>query len=368
MLLFFAIIAVAGGISMTSNNLMKIPAVNVMNGLGFGILTTLPYILDKLLYKKVQFYYTLIFPAIIALVEYVASIVIGTWGSMAHTQFEFKAFIQLSSVVGIYGIWFIMAWFASVVVWVIENKGKYSIVNKGVLIYGNVLLFILIYGLIRINKESKSNETVKVATVLSDVDVQLLATHKTNNYSEVFTDSIEINNLLSRTKIAAQKEAKIIVWNEGALILNQIKKTEVISQTKAICQQNNSYILLAFIEKCEDANKKPFNNVSVFITPEGEIAWEYKKSFLQPTAEAPLVNAGNFVLPVLETPYGKISTAICSDFDMNHQIMQTAKQAVDIMLVPAFDWAEITPIHSQMASTQSIQKLVIYLYFCVWGF
>jgi apolipoprotein N-acyltransferase len=104
-----------------------------------------------------------------------------------------------------------------------------------------------------------------------------------------------------------------------------------------------------------EQNKKPFNNISTLVSPNGELVWEYRKSFLQPTVEAPIINAGNFEMPVTETQYGKIGSVICSDLDMQHYMKQAGEKEVDILLVPAFDWEGITPLHSQMAKVQAIQ-------------
>ena len=41
------------------------------------------------------------------------------------------------------------------------------------------------------------------------------------------------------------------------------------------------------------------------------------------------------IIPVIETPYGRLSTAICFDMDYPAQILQ-ARDA-DIMLVPGYD-------------------------------
>ena len=115
------------------------------------------------------------------------------------------------------------------------------------------------------------------------------------------------------------------------------------------------FVLLAFLEECHEQNKKPFNNKSILVSTDGEIVWEYMKSFVHPYAEAPVINSGNFVIPVVQTDYGKIGNVICYDLDMNNYMKQAGKQAIDILLVPADDWAEITPLHSQMACLEAIQ-------------
>ncbi len=368
MFIFFILISISGGISQTCNNLMNMPAVNISNGISYGILTVIPYIIDRLLYKKKdKFYYSLIFPVSIALIEFVASKAIGTWGSIAHTQYKFNVLIQLVSLTGIYGIWFIVSWFASVVNWIIENNAERRIIFKGTIIYSSIFLFILLFGVLQIKTLGSAEKTVKVATVLSETNIHQIMHEEAEAFAKlaedntievparIFSDSLSINNLVKRIYNASQQNAKIIVWNETALILNKDKKKELISEIQSICAKQKVYVLLSFLEESEEQNKKPFNNISILVSPEKEILFEYKKSFLHPTAEAPMVNKGDFELPVAQTQYGIVGSVICSDLDIQNYIKQAGKKSVDILLVPAFDWAGITPLHSQMASLQAIQ-------------
>lgn len=360
-LLFFAVVSIAGGISQTCNNLLHLPQINIFNGITYGIAISIPYIVDRLLYRN-KFVQTLIFPASVAIVEFFASFAIGTWGSIVHTQYGFSPLMQLSSVTGIFGIWFLLSWFASVVVFIIDNRDNRIAIKNGTIAFGSVFVLISVFGLIRTNS-SENTDNVKVATIVSETDINdyvdcFAQLASDNNYEipdYVFSDSLAVHTLIDRTITASEQGAKIIVWNELALFLTQTQKQQLVDNVKAICKEKKLYVLLAFGEKCIEEEKKPFNNVSVLVSPKGEIEWDYKKSFLQPTAEAPIINAGDFNLPVVQTEYGKLGNVICADLDMLHYIKQAGEKSVDILLVPAFDWEEITPLHSRMAAIQAIQ-------------
>ena len=368
MVFFFLVIAVSGMISQTSSNLYHLTSVNIINGLSYGITYSISYIIDKLIYKKEdRFYYTLLFPSAIVLVEFAVSSLIGTWGTIPHTQYAVKSLLQLSSITGIFGITFIVAWFPSVVNWIIEKKDEWRVVYNAVLIYGSILCIVLLYGDLRTRFQIQPENTVKVAAVISETDIHRVAESEKNALSElsidysatipfrVFSDSLAIKTLVTRTCDASKQGAKIIVWNEIALILNQDQKEDLVLEIQSICLKDNVYVLLAFLEECADVNKKPFNNKSILVSPEGKIVWEYMKSFVHPTAEAPIINNGNYEIPIVQTEYGKIGNVICYDLDMNGYIKQAGKQSVDILLVPAYDWEEITPLHSQMACLEAIQ-------------
>ena len=367
-LLFFFVISIAGMISQTGNNMSHQLSVNISNGISFGIFSSIAYIIDKILYKKDErFYFTLIFPSAVVVVEFALGFLMGTWGITAHSQYEIKPLLHLSSVTGVYGISFVVTWFAAVVNWIFEKKDDCPRNYRAILIYGGILCIVFLYGGLRIGFHSATGKTVKVAAVLSETNIHTIAESEkstleklSENYNldippRMFSDSGIIKTLVNRTEDASKQGARIIVWNEIALLLNQEQKRDLISEIQSLCANENVYVLLAFLEECPDANKKPFNNRSILVSPKGEIVWEYMKSFVHPTAEAPIINSGNFEIPVLQTEYGKIGNAICSDMDINNYIRQAGKQSADIMLVSAFDWEGITPLHSQMACLEAVQ-------------
>jgi len=366
-LFFFLAMFVTGALSQTGGNLMNLFIVDIINGFTFGIAFTLIFFVDKLLYKKNgAFFYTLVFPVLITLLEFVSGFAVGTWGSLAHAHYEYKPIFQLASLTGVYGVWFLAGWFAAVVYWIAENTDDIKKIGKAVLIFGTVFFAVMLYGEIRINTDSEIKNTVKIAAVLSDTDIHQFAEEEselmmkaaedpsTKVPDRIFSDSLEINAMINRT-IVASKDADIIVWNEISLILDQSRKEDVINKIASICRENNVYVLTAFMEECTEENRKPFNNISVFISPDGSILWDYKKSFLEAVAEASIVNKGTFDMPVVETPYGNVGGVICADLDMLHYIKQASEKSVDLLLVPAYDWEGITPGHSEMSSAQAVQ-------------
>lgn len=367
-LLFFIVVAVSGMISQSCNNLFDLFTIDLMNGFSFAIFYSISYLIDKLLYKKGNnFVYTLIFPSIVVIIEFLVSSKIGTWGVVAHTQFFFKPLIQISSITGVYGISFMVTWAASVINWIIEQKTLISGIRKGGIIYLTLFLAVVLYGIIKLKTGDNNSKKLKIACIVSETDVHdLVADNQetfkrlSDNYQlqvpdELFSDSTRIDSLLSRTQKASDMGAKIIVWNEISLILNQTQKLNLLLETKEFCKTNQVYVLLAFLEYLPSENNKPFYNKSTLLNPDGDVSWEYSKSFLHPYAEAPVINEGNYSIPYIDTEYSRIGNVICADLDLPDYISQAGKNSIDIMLVPAFDWEGITPLHSQMACLAGIQ-------------
>ena len=367
-ILLFIIISIIGGASQTSNNLLGLPIVNIMNGIMFGLFSIIPYLLDRYFYKKNNTYLiSLIFPCSIVLIEFIVSHLIGTWGSQAHSFYQFTHFRQLASITGIYGIWFFTSWIATSCLYIYENRMKISKTLRPILILSVIFLLILIHGKYKITISENTKEKIKVATIRSNLDLHKLVMKSEANLfkklatnpkakipTNIFSDSVLINNLIDKTKTASANGAKIIVWNEASLILNKNQKDKLVSRLMQLSKSEDVLILPAILTKANNLTEKAFDNISILISPSG-VKWEYSKSFLQPTAEAPLINEGKYKIPFIDTKFGRLGNLICADLDMQHYCIQAGEKQIDILLVPAYDWKAITPLHSNMASIQAIQ-------------
>ncbi len=367
-LYLFLLLIVAGIITQKTHNLFNDPVFGLINGVAYAFVIFITYLTDRLLFvKEKKLLFTLIFPAVFVVIEALVTSVIGTSGVLAQSQFTFTPFAQLSIITGLQGITFIICWFASILYWISENDFKPVFIKKGLIHFGAVFFIILGFGFIRMATQTKVQQKVKVATICGPFDLY----HKVKREKETFLQlgknpnikipvslfssdkdiSIQINN----TKKAAEAGAKIIVWSEGALFLNQKQLPPLVAEVKNISKTFNTYILIAFFEENSSPGLKPINNKSILITKDGTIGWEYKKSHPTP-AEIPLVNAGNSIIPTYDTEYGRISNVICYDYDFPSLLRQANKKNVDIMLVPAYDWKEFAPMHSKMAQFETLQS------------
>lgn len=366
-LLLFLGMAFASAISKTAENLSGLFIIYITTGLSYGVINTLPYIIEKLLNRNEnRFYTTLIFPSAIVFIEYLLSLAFGIWGNASIAQYYNFNLIQITSVFGIFGISFLLAWIASILNWIIRNGFETKYVQKGLAVYGLVMVVVLLYGGIRTGFLPPQGETVKVAAVVSEIDIhkifekydeEIIEMSKNSDLeipADVFSNPSAIASQIAKTNEALSNGAKIVVWNELSLILNRSQVDTLLQQIRPLCAKNHAYLLIAFLEKSTNILAKPFNNKSILVKPDGEIAWEYKKSFLTPI-ESLIVNRGEGPIPFVDSEYGRLSNALCADLDLSTYISQIGKNAVDILLVPAFDWEEITPYHSNMAAFAAIQ-------------
>jgi len=360
-------LAIASAVSKSAENLSGIFLIYITTGLGYGLVYSLPFVLEKLLSEKEEkFYTTLVFPSAVVIVDYLLSLLIGIWGSPAIAQYNNINLIQISSVFGVFGISFLVAWFASTLNWVVINWKNTKRQRKGLIVYGSVLLAVLLLGIIRTGNSPVESEKVKVAAIVSKTDIhqvfseweeEIIELSKDYNQeipAEIFSDVSAVRSQIKKTQEALANNVKIVVWNEISLILEQSQADSLVQKIKKLCLENQAYVLLAVLEKNSDELPLPFDNISILVTPGGEIAWEYRKHWLQPL-ERLIINKGEAPIPYIDTEYGRIANAICSDLDFTSYISQIGKEDVDILLVPSFDWEEVTPYHSNMAAFAAIQ-------------
>ena len=155
-----------------AENLSGIFLIYITTGLGYGLIYTLPYVLEKLLTGKGEkFYTTLVFPSAVVVIDYLLSLLIGIWGHPAIAQYNNFNLIQIASVFGVFGISFLVAWFASMLNWVVENGMNTNRQWKGLAIYGFVLIAVMLYGFFRTGNSPAESEKVKVAAIVSNTDI-----------------------------------------------------------------------------------------------------------------------------------------------------------------------------------------------------
>src|SRR5579859_4363933 len=127
----------------------------LISGVGYYVIivfvtlvTVLPYLADRLLAPRLHgFVATLVFPVTFTGFEYLSSFSPqGTLNSIANTQYGDLPLLQVVSVTGIWGITFLITWFAAVVNWAWDRRFAWPQVRGGGLLYAGVLAVVFLGG------------------------------------------------------------------------------------------------------------------------------------------------------------------------------------------------------------------------------
>lgn len=131
-----------------------------------GLLGVFPYFLDRVIAPRMAgFASTLVFPAALVAEQFLFSHgPQGSWGSNAYTQADNLPLLQMLSVTGLWGITFLIGWFAAVFNWVWEGFPSRSVLRGGAIFVG-VYLSVLLLGGVRLAVFAPSSPTVRVASL-----------------------------------------------------------------------------------------------------------------------------------------------------------------------------------------------------------
>lgn len=350
-----------------------------------SLVTTLPYLADRLIAPRLQsfshgFAGTLVFPAAYTTVEYISSIgPFGAFSSTANTQYGNLPLMQLASLTGIWGITFLIIWFASVVNWAWEQADRrgpvaWPQVRGGILLYVAILSAVMIGGGARLALFPPQATRVRVAGIsasqapLAVADQQIFSTNKLMTLltgkatpaeqasaRSVFAPITE--DLFARTQQEARAGAKIVVWPESGTTVLQADVPALIQRASALSRQEGIYLELGLgIIPAQAASGPTAKDETIFIDPAGKVLWTYEKTHLVPFGETGLIIPGNGNVPMVDTPYGRLASVICFDLDFPGMIRQAGQAGAALMLAPSNDWQAIDPMHTQAAAFRAIEN------------
>jgi apolipoprotein N-acyltransferase len=333
-----------------------------------GISTMLPYVADRLLARRLPgFLGSLVFPTALVAVQFASSHgPVGSWGELAYTQAVNLPLLQSLSVTGLWGITFLIGWFAAVVNWAMDAGLGSRLAARRLAIFGGVYFSVLSLGEARLTMNPPSSPTVRVAGLsvargglpLNNELVQAVVSGKATPAEtaefEVSTTANQ-NELLKRSEREARAGAKIIFWSEEAAYVLQSDKSAFVERGRGLASTYGVYLGMTMAE-WTPGEARPLRNTIVLIKPDGGIAWEYQKARPTPGPEMTLSSASDGKLRALDTPYGRLTAAICYDTDFHPLLMQAGRMGADIILSPASDWRAIDPRHTEIASYRAIEQ------------
>jgi len=334
-----------------------LPVYIMITCLGFQ-LWTLCFLADRLLATRLKgILSTLVFPAAWCGIEYAMSMIPakGSWTALAYSQGGNLPLLQLASVTGIWGISFLITWFASIVNLAWTQHFNWHYFRREAIFFAMVAGCIYLFGIIRLNFVLPRSETVHTASIVQSRYLNKeLATCKWSDAQAIGKYSRDIEqNLLEKTVQAAHAGASIILWQESAGFIPMDEESEFINKAKAIAAHEKIYLLMTLWSVPQNFPQKLIENKLIAIDPAGKEQIIYHKS--NPVTVEPIFK-GDGLLPVLETPYGRIASAICFDGDFQGFIRQAGRKKAGILFLPANDWKQIDPLHSQMAIMRAIEN------------
>lgn len=334
-------------------------------------LKTGAFLLDRVLAPKIGsgLLATLVFPVAVVAAELLVAVVVdfGNYGALGSTQHGFLPLVQISSVTAVYGVSFLVAWFASVVNWAWGRGFTGRQVRRTVLTYTAVLAAVLAAGGVRLLFFAPTTDTVRVAAFSPSATasgasrdaLEALGVKYWRAAEVVAADPGQVraafapvvDDLVERTRLETEAGAKIVVWPETQARVLERDQADLMARVGEIARRHQAYVNTAFALYTSRAPH--VRNISSLVTPDGRVAWTYDKA--HPTPMEPMT-PGPEDVPVADSPFGTLASVICYDADFPELMRQAATKGADLVLVPANDWAGYENLHAEMAVFRAVEN------------
>lgn len=266
----------------------------------------------------------------------------GSWGTASAGLTDDLVLLQLASLFGIGGIGFLVAWVAAFLTTLLDSPAPRTLLPHGVAL-GAALLAATTYGTWRLSQPS-SGPTVPVAAVVTDLGLS------TEGLPPRDALAAEVDAMFDRTERAADRGARLIVWNEGATAVFPEDEAALLERASDTARRLDVDLVVAWI-RVTGEDPLTFENKAMFLDNRGELLTTYHKRHPVPGETEPSDNP----VPRLERPYGTVSMGICYDHDFPEMSRAHAAVGAGLVALPASDWAGIDPVHTLMARVRAIE-------------
>jgi apolipoprotein N-acyltransferase len=285
------------------------------------------------------------YPALVTSAEYLTSLVSphGTFGSLAYSQADVPALIQLASVTGLWGISFLLSLVpaALAIAWRHRHEGK---IAAAVLASGALPLGLsLVFGAVRLAGPAPANH-VRVGLAVSDVEA---ARHFAAR------DPVEglpvVRAYGDRAAALAKGAAQVVVLPEKFVGI----APEYADRARAILgdvARNGHVTIVAGFNLLSSPERR---NVAVVFGTDGEVALEYDKQHLVPGLEEGYRRGE--AIGIIPGAGAATGVAICKDLDFVPLGREYARAGVGLLLVPAWDFVNDGWLHSRMAVLRGVE-------------
>jgi len=316
-------------------------------------ISLIPYVVDRLYARRFPqaAWVSLVFPIAYTAVDFFTSSgsPFGTFGAVAYSQRGFLPVMQLASVTGLWGITFVMGWFAGLVNHVWESGFKFTrfaLVSACILLIG----FLAGFGRTLLKPQPEQAPVIAGFSLPNETLPSVIGQFHSEDEAG-FRQTVDKLNAdqLNQIRTMAQDGADIVVLQEGAIMGMTDQVEAVMREASVIAVKENIYIVLPTF----DLGKSPAENKVHIIDPNGKVVLthiKYGGNQFEGTLK------GDGVLQTVDTPYGKLSAVICWDADFPNVIKQAGEQNVDLLFAPSNDWLGVKDIHTGMATFRAVEN------------
>ncbi len=268
----------------------------------------------------------------------------GSSSSLAYTQMNFPAIIQVASVTGILGITFIITFIPSAIAlgWYFRfHKNKFLPLT---IVSVSLIIIVLMFGIIRINNKAEIN-SFKMGLVI--LDEQYHDASKLPDFQKSLLSTRYYADAISKL---ADSGAQLILAPERAININTAIDSDAISILSNAARQKHVYIIMGYTNLKSETER----NAALVINSNGHVIDDYNKVHLIDGLEnrfTPGNKIGLFTFNDVQA-----GVAICKDLDYPDYINKYGKSRINFLVVPAWDFVINDWLHSRMSILRGVEN------------
>ncbi|HAT33248.1 MAG TPA: hypothetical protein DCW29_21085 [Janthinobacterium sp.] len=264
----------------------------------------------------------------------------GNWASLAYSQVEVLPLLQVTSLVGIAGVLFLLALVPSALaIGLVLGKG----LQRAAWAYAlpPVLLFMaLAYGHARLRQDASGHDTKFGLVAIDDA----IGPHATPAYEEAIWRGYE-----RQVAQLATLGAHIIVLPEKIALQAPQAAQQTLRRLAVLAAKHRVWIEAGI--GIDDGTRR--RNMAWLLTPAGTLAAEYQKHFMAPPEREFAKGTAYSVSGIDGAAYG---LAICKDMHFAVLGRDNGQRQVAVMLVPAWDFQLDRWMGSRITLTRGVEN------------
>jgi apolipoprotein N-acyltransferase len=301
----------------------------------------------------------------ITLLDWIASVgPLGSGMTAAYSQYGNLPLMQLASVTGVWGITFLIAWFAPVANELWQHAADWRAARPALAVFTSVALAVVLFGSVRVAFAPSAPSTLRVAGLAHDKTLWATLSRGTIDIASG-SDTVRgemrsqyeliLDDLFARTRNEARAGAQLVAWSEVAAHILQEDETAVLERARALARDEHIYLQVALNVILRTEHHPYAQNRALLIDPTGTVVWDYYKT-VHPFGDNALFAPGPGIIPIADTPFGRLATVICFDADFPALLRQVGQGGAGLLLVPSHDWEAVKHLHSQLAVFRAVEN------------
>jgi len=330
-------------------------------------LVVLVFAVDRLLAPRLSgIAATLVFPLALTVLEFARARYTpgATWGSIAYSQYGFMPVMQVASLVGIWGITFLLGWSASVTELAFRTGFDWPLIRGPVVAFASVMVAVLVAGSLRVTLAPTDGRVMRAATLNRPVD--FFVPGEMTRISEGRIDPAErdrVRGKLSRlhdwfldgSRREARAGARLIAWPEQNLLVLAEDESAFLERAAHVARDEHVYLAIG-MGTIHVGEPLPFENKLVVLDPAGRLIVSHRKTRPVQGWEESIMRRGTAPLTVADTPDGRLTGAICFEGDFPDLMRQAGLGRADALVIVANDWKAIKDAHAEMHAFRAIEN------------